>query len=59
MIKINTRGGKTYECQEKYQDALRAIHDVSCQFLVGKTRDNRRVIIPLQSLDSVEEVKTF
>lgn len=57
MIKIHTIGGNTYNCKGSYQDIQRALHDVSCHFLICKNRNNCRVIIPLVALDSIEEVE--
>ena len=56
MIKIHTIGGNTYNYKGSYQGIQRALHDVSCHFLIGKNRNNCRVIIPLKALDSIEEV---
>lgn len=57
MIKINTIGGNTYNYKGSYQDIQRALRDIGCNYLVGHTRNNHRVIIPRSSIDSVEEVE--
>lgn len=40
MIKIHTIGGNTYNYKGSYQDIQRALHDVNCNFLIGKNRNN-------------------
>lgn len=57
MIKIHTVGGNTYNYKGSYQEIQRALHDISCHFLVGKNRKNCRVIIPREAVDSIEEVE--
>ena len=57
MIKIHTIGGNVYNYIGSYQEIQRALHDISCHFLVGKNRKNCRVIIPREAVDSVEEVE--
>ncbi|MCC4395382.1 hypothetical protein LMC00_05450 [Limosilactobacillus reuteri] len=55
MIKIHTIGGSVYNCKGSYQEIQRALHDISCHFLIGKNRKNCRVIIPREAVDSIEE----
>ena len=57
MIKIHTIGGNVYNYKGRYQDIQRALHDISCHFLVGKNRKNCRVIIPREAVDSIEEIE--
>ena len=57
MIKIHTIGGNVYNYKGSHQEIQRALHNISCHFLVGKNRKNCRVIIPRTSIDSVEEVE--
>lgn len=56
MIKIHTIGGNTYSYKGSYKEIQRALHDVSCHFLIGKNRNGCRVIIPRAAIDSIEEV---
>ncbi|MFC2680755.1 hypothetical protein [Limosilactobacillus vaginalis] len=57
MIKIHTIGGNVYNYKGSYQEIQRALHDISCHFLVGKNRKNCRVIIPREAVDSIEEIE--
>lgn len=57
MIKIHTIGGNVYNYKGSYQGIQRALHDVSCHFLIGKSRNNCRVIIPREVVDSIEETE--
>ena len=57
MIKIQTIGGNVYNYKGSYQDIQRALHDISCHFLIGKNRKNCRVIIPREAVDSIEEIE--
>ena len=57
MIKIHTIGGNTYGYKGSYQEIQRALHDISCHFLIGKNRKNCRVIIPREAVDSIEETE--
>ena len=40
-----------------YQEIQRALHDISCHFLIGKNRNNCRIIIPREAVDSIEETE--
>ena len=57
MIKIHTIGGNVNNYKGSYQEIQRALHDISCHFLVGKNRKNCRVIIPREAVDSIEEIE--
>ena len=57
MIKIHTIGRNVYNYKGSYQEIQRALHDISCHFLVGKNRKNCRVIIPREAVDSIEEIE--
>lgn len=57
MIKIYTIGGNVYNYKGSYQEIQRALHDISCHFLIGKNRNNCRVIIPREAVDSIEETE--
>ncbi|MCH5386294.1 hypothetical protein DKZ23_07700 [Limosilactobacillus reuteri] len=57
MIKIHTIGGNVYNYKGNYQEIQRALHDISCHFLIGKNRNNCRVIIPREAVDSIEETE--
>lgn len=57
MIKIYTIGGNVYNYKGSYQEIQRALHDISCHFLIGKNRNNCRVIIPREAVDSIEEIE--
>lgn len=57
MIKIHTIGGNVYNYKGSYQEIQRALHDISCHFLIGKNRKNCRVIIPREAVDSIEETE--
>ena len=57
MIKIHTIGRNVYNYKGSYQEIQRALHDISCHFLVGKNRKNCRVIIPREAVDSIEETE--
>lgn len=56
MIKIHTIGGNTYLYKGSYQQIQRALHDVSCKYIVNVSNSASRIIIPVAALDSVEEV---
>ena len=56
MIRINTIGGNTYFSKGSYQEIQRALRDIGCNYLLGHTRKDNRVIIPVKAVDSVEEV---
>lgn len=57
MIKIYTIGGNVYNYKGSYQEIQRALHDISCHFLIGKNRNNCRIIIPREAVDSIEETE--
>ena len=57
MKKIHTTGGNVYNYKGSYKEIKRALHDISCHFLVGKNRKNCRVIIPREAVDSIEEIE--
>ena len=57
MTKIYTIGGNVYNYKGSYQEIQRALHDISCHFLIGKNRNNCRVIIPREAVDSIEETE--
>ena len=57
MIKIYTIGGNVYNYKGSYQEIQRALHDISCHFLIGKNRHDCRVIIPREAVDSIEETE--
>lgn len=56
MVRIHTISGNSYLLKLKFMEAKRALHDISCHFLMGSDEHNHRVIIPLTALDSLEEV---
>lgn len=57
MIKIHTISGNVYNYEGSYQEIQRALHDISCHFLIGKNRNNCRVIISREAVDSIEETE--
>ena len=57
MIKIHTISGNVYNYEGSYQEIQRALHDISCHFLIGKNRNNCRIIIPREAVDSIEETE--
>ena len=57
MVKIYTIGGNVYNYKGSYQEIQRALHDISCHFLIGKNRNNCRIIIPREAVDSIEETE--
>lgn len=57
MIKIHTISENVYNYKGSYQEIQRALHDISCHFLIGENRNNCRVIISREDVDSIEETE--
>lgn len=55
LIKAQTIGGATHKLKTSYQEAKRALDHAGAVVLVGTNLNNRRVIIPIASIDSITE----
>ncbi|WP_301875955.1 hypothetical protein [Limosilactobacillus oris] len=56
LIRVQTIGGETHKLKTSYQEARRALDHAGTVVLVGTNLNNRRVIIPIASIDSITEV---
>ena len=56
LIKVQTIGGETHKLKTTYQEARRALDHAGTVVLIGINLNNRRVIIPIASIDSITEV---
>lgn len=59
MIIVNTIGGNTYKIDTAYQEARRALDRAGTVVVTGTTMQRQRVIIPIASIDSIEEVNNL
>ena len=56
LIKVQTISGETHKLKTTYQEARRALDHAGTVVLIGANLNNRRVIIPIASIDSITEV---
>lgn len=56
LIKVQTISGETHKLKTTYQEARRALDHAGTVVLIGTNLNNRRVIIPIASIDSITEV---
>ena len=55
LIKVQTISGETHKLKTTYQEARRALDHAGTVVLIGTNLNNRRVIIPIASIDSITE----
>lgn len=53
LIKVQTISGTTHKLKTSYQEARRALDHAGTVVLIGTNLNNRRVIIPIASIDSI------
>ena len=56
LFKVKTFCGETQKLKTTYQEARRALDHAGTVVLIGTNLNNRRVFIPIASIDSITEV---